>query len=369
MVRTLGAVVVFVVAFASGSFALLVALPALGLVLASRPSAASKIPPAIAARVGGRWKRPGFAVVVWVLFATSAGGGTLGALQRTGKAAARETQCVSQRQAAHEQLDANNLSDAAAAVRLAGESCGPAEAAELATLAQDLETKRNAKQEQRVASERAAVAQKAVDREAAAVANFPAQAVTVRAKLKAASTSAGRGAWAEADSTLYDAKGILDALYGTSVAQSTEWGELNKQIADQRKRIQPQLDRLEAVKATKKAAEARQQAALAEQQSAAALGNLLDEYKDNEVRADAKYKDQTIEVTGLVGDVKKDILGSIYVTVGRGALFEFPVVQCFAARGQEAAAANLSKGNRVTVRGRVSGLVMNVLVKDCTIVQ
>jgi hypothetical protein len=369
IIRILVAVVVFVVAFASWAFALLVAIPTLGLVLASRAGTGSKVPPAVAARVAGWWKLPGFAVVAWILLATSASGGAFGVFQRATAAMARRDRCKTNRIDAHEAFDANNMAGMAAAVRLAGESCGPDEQVEIAALTQDLNAKRDAKQEQQVADRKAAVAQAAVDREAAAVAGFPAQATTVRAKLKDAKAAAGRGAWAEADSALYDAKGVLDALYGTSVAQSTEWNDLTKQIADQRKRIQPQLDRLAAAKASKQAAEARQQAAVAAQQSAAALGDLLDEYKDNEVRADAKYKGNTIEVTGLVGDVKKDILGSIYVTVGRGALFEFPVVQCFAASGQEAAAAGLSKGNKVTVRGRVSGLMMNVLVKDCSIVQ
>ena len=95
------------------------------------------------------------------------------------------------------------------------------------------------------------------------------------------------------------------------------------------------------------------------------LKELLSEYKDNEVRADSKFKGKSIETTGKVGDVKKGILGDTYVTVGTGKAFEIPMVQCFFGKDQTQKATSLSKGNKVTVRGRVDGLMMNVLVKDC----
>jgi hypothetical protein len=99
------------------------------------------------------------------------------------------------------------------------------------------------------------------------------------------------------------------------------------------------------------------------------IADFLSEYKDNEVRADGKFKGKVVEVRGVVGEVKKDVLDSIYVTVGTGQFLEIPVVQCFIAKGEEERAASLSKGKAITVRGRVSGLLMNVLVKDCTIAQ
>jgi hypothetical protein len=94
---------------------------------------------------------------------------------------------------------------------------------------------------------------------------------------------------------------------------------------------------------------------------------ILDEYKNNEVRADGTYKDKIIQIRGKVEDVKKDITDSIYVTVGTGAQFEIPVVQCFVKDGEEKAASALNKGDNVTVMGHVDGLMMNVLVKDCVI--
>ncbi|MRG98138.1 OB-fold protein [Polyangium spumosum] len=95
--------------------------------------------------------------------------------------------------------------------------------------------------------------------------------------------------------------------------------------------------------------------------------DILDEYKNNEVRADSKFKDKIIQIHGKVGDVKKDITDSIYVTVGTGAMLEIPEVQCFVRDSETKAAASLNKGDEVTVVGHVDGLMMNVLVKDCVI--
>jgi hypothetical protein len=95
------------------------------------------------------------------------------------------------------------------------------------------------------------------------------------------------------------------------------------------------------------------------------IRTLLREYADNEVRADANFKDQVIQTVGIVDDVKKDITNSIYVTLGTGKQFEIPQVQCFFDDAQAQKAATLSKGAKIGVRGRVSGLMMNVLVQDC----
>lgn len=94
---------------------------------------------------------------------------------------------------------------------------------------------------------------------------------------------------------------------------------------------------------------------------------LIEAYKENEVRADAAFKGKLVQVHGVIGDVKKDITDSIYVTIGTGAMLEIQTVQCFIAAGQEKAVMSLSKGQRATVRGRVEGLMMNVLMKDCVV--
>jgi tRNA_anti-like len=99
------------------------------------------------------------------------------------------------------------------------------------------------------------------------------------------------------------------------------------------------------------------------------LRTLLAEYTDNEVRADAAFKGKLIQTTGVVDDVKRDVLNTVFVIVGTGKRFEARQVQCFIDEDNAATVASLTKGRRITIRGRVEGLMLNVLVKDCEIVQ
>ena len=93
-------------------------------------------------------------------------------------------------------------------------------------------------------------------------------------------------------------------------------------------------------------------------------GALLKEYKDNEVAADQKYKGKVIQISGVVGEVRKGFSDQIYVTVGTGAAFELPMAQCFFDESASAKAATLKKGDQVTIKGRVDGLILNVVVQD-----
>ncbi|WP_394836347.1 OB-fold putative lipoprotein [Pendulispora rubella] len=97
------------------------------------------------------------------------------------------------------------------------------------------------------------------------------------------------------------------------------------------------------------------------------IATLLGDYKGNEVRADGLYKGKSIRTTGKVVDIKKDVLGSMYVTVGTGKAFEIPKVQCMLNAENLAKASSLNQGQTVTVEGNVSGLMMNVLIRDCDI--
>lgn len=99
------------------------------------------------------------------------------------------------------------------------------------------------------------------------------------------------------------------------------------------------------------------------------LATLLEQYKDNEVRADEFYKNKFIQITGKVGTIKKDIINNIYVTLGTGRDFEMPMAQCFFDDKLAYQVSQLSKDDTITVQGRVNGLMMNVLIKECTLVQ
>ena len=95
----------------------------------------------------------------------------------------------------------------------------------------------------------------------------------------------------------------------------------------------------------------------------------LQAYDSNEIAADQRYKGKILQVTGGVTSVKKDILDNIFVTIGTGRQFEIREVQCFFSEEWASKAASLQKGRRITIRGKCDGLMMNVLLKDCEIIE
>lgn len=95
---------------------------------------------------------------------------------------------------------------------------------------------------------------------------------------------------------------------------------------------------------------------------------LSEEYNANKVAADAKYKDKLLEVSGIIDTIGKDILDTPYVTL-QGRQYSLFGLQCMFAKSDETELATLSKGQSITLQGRVSGeLIGNVLAKGCRIV-
>ena len=95
------------------------------------------------------------------------------------------------------------------------------------------------------------------------------------------------------------------------------------------------------------------------------VAELLRDYGGNELRGDNKYKGKRVRIIGKAGDMKRDILNKIYMTVGTGAAFEIPQAQCFFREGYADWISSISKGSTVMVNCSVRGLMMNVLMEDC----
>lgn len=95
---------------------------------------------------------------------------------------------------------------------------------------------------------------------------------------------------------------------------------------------------------------------------------LIQAYEANEVAADAKYEGKILNVTGVVDNVGKDIVDTPYVVLTSGGEWEVWGVQCMFDKEHEPELAQLAVGQTVTVQGRCSGYLINVLVRDCIIV-
>jgi hypothetical protein len=90
---------------------------------------------------------------------------------------------------------------------------------------------------------------------------------------------------------------------------------------------------------------------------------LMSSYTQNEVAADEQYKGRVLIVTGVVTKIGKDILGSPYITLETGQ--RISSVQCIFPTSSSHRLASTKLGSSVVIRGKCSGKLMNVLLRDC----
>lgn len=95
---------------------------------------------------------------------------------------------------------------------------------------------------------------------------------------------------------------------------------------------------------------------------------IVDDYKANEVSADAKYKGKEFEISGVVETIGKDIMDTPYIALESYEYAIVDKVQCMFSKGSETELAAVSKGQKITLKGEISGKLGNILVKGCEIV-
>jgi hypothetical protein len=95
---------------------------------------------------------------------------------------------------------------------------------------------------------------------------------------------------------------------------------------------------------------------------------LLSEYADNEIRADAKFRNQNVELVGFVQATIRDKSGRICVAIAtdQNDASIALLIQCRFSDRHGSWVARLARGDSVQVRGTVEGLNGNaVVVHDC----
>lgn len=94
------------------------------------------------------------------------------------------------------------------------------------------------------------------------------------------------------------------------------------------------------------------------------------DYKQNEVAADATYKDKLLEISGTVDTIGKDVMDTPYISFAGASQYEvLDRVQCMFTKSDEVALAKVTKGQQITLRGTLSSKLGNIIVKSCSIVQ
>ncbi len=92
---------------------------------------------------------------------------------------------------------------------------------------------------------------------------------------------------------------------------------------------------------------------------------LFSDYKGNQVAADEKYKGKTIEVSGTITSIGKDILDTMYVSLKTGDIIGS--VQCMLEDSELEKAAGLTQGQQITLTGEKPDYLMNVILRNCKI--
>jgi hypothetical protein len=93
--------------------------------------------------------------------------------------------------------------------------------------------------------------------------------------------------------------------------------------------------------------------------------DLYREYEMDEAAANRKYKGKELLISGAVRYVDRDVAGTLFLTLRGNDLFSS--VQCYFNDESASKLASLRPGDVVEIRGRCTGLVINVLLKECAI--
>ena len=95
---------------------------------------------------------------------------------------------------------------------------------------------------------------------------------------------------------------------------------------------------------------------------------LINAYKENEVKADKMYKGKIVEVNGIVDGVDSDIDDKAIVSLSDGDEFSFYNVHCYIDDENQDKACELEKGQNVTIVGKADGECIGFpYIKDCKI--
>jgi hypothetical protein len=155
-------------------------------------------------------------------------------------------------------------------------------------------------------------------------------------------------------------KGVADGMERQRTAASQSYSDGYREgMADGMER-QRNLAKTSPQVATPAAIDQESEAALTPIEVTA--NEIYQAYEDNQIVADDRFKDKDIIVTGVVDDIKRDLVGNPYVTLETGTYWS---VQCIFPKEDVAVLTKLSKGQKVRIAGKVTGTTMNVRIEYC----
>lgn len=97
---------------------------------------------------------------------------------------------------------------------------------------------------------------------------------------------------------------------------------------------------------------------------------LIDAYKENQVKCKQDYDGKDIKVTGAVTSVGTDVLNQVYVCLGHDSDITFVGIQCYAKdKDVENEIASLKEGDVITVVGKGECGSLTFSIKDAEIIK
>ena len=95
---------------------------------------------------------------------------------------------------------------------------------------------------------------------------------------------------------------------------------------------------------------------------------LYKDYKDNPIKADSKYRDKELQLTGIIGNIDRDVGQNPYIVF---KLDEYGTESIKMSFNDDKTVENLKKGQKITVKGTCGGTFTNTLIvlDNCSIVK
>lgn len=163
---------------------------------------------------------------------------------------------------------------------------------------------------------------------------------------------------------------VVFSMVVTAIKEANMTPEQRKAQAAERAEARADYQKRSAERKANREAGAALEAERARNEAAAARApdlavhpsTLVREYDGNEVAADMRYKGKRLQLSGVVDDIGKDFMGTIYVTLMSS--HDFRSVQIYFSDAHANRVANLRQGSQITVVGKCTGLMGNVHIKD-----
>ena len=94
--------------------------------------------------------------------------------------------------------------------------------------------------------------------------------------------------------------------------------------------------------------------------------NLFTEFSEKEKASTAKYVSKVIAVSGKIEEITKDEKGDQVILIA-GSSDMMNGVMCTLEKSEADKAKSLKTGDEVTIKGRCTGMLMDVVLNKCTI--